>query len=216
MDLNRNPGSCSPVCDPSGVNGWDRTVIDHHNENAATASDVLVAVLPAQAIWLVLGDFLHLGGDDGMADILIMTEVLTVSGAVNQVVKMGVARPRPYMYREDDGSGLRKNNADDYRSFYSMHTSTVFSVLTGAAFIFSKRYPDSRLRWLVWTFALSGGATVAALRVGAGKHFYTDVITGAAAGCAVGLIVPAVHLRRQKKKDAVAVYPSGLGVAGTF
>ena len=216
MDASNSLDMCAPTCDPQDVNSWDRRVIPNHSSGAKRASDVLVVSLPLQALWLVIGDGLHLGAEDAVADTLILTEVLAVSNALNQLVKSAVERPRPYMYREDDGSGLRKDNADDYRSFYSMHTNTVFAVLTGTAVIFSLRYPSHPFKWFLWTAALAGGATVAALRVLAGKHFFTDVITGAVTGIASGIAIPASHLRRRPKPLPVEIAPSGLGVAGSF
>ena len=216
MDLSNNLDTCVPACDPGSVNGWDRRAISHHNSAAKTASDVSAVVLPLQAIWLIVGDRLHLGVEDATADAVILSEVLAVSNGLNQLVKAAVERPRPYMYREDDGDGLRRNNADDYRSFYSMHTNTVFAVLTGTAFIFTVRYPEHPFKWVLWTAAVAGGATVAALRVLAGKHFFTDVLTGAVTGIAAGIAIPALHLRRRPKPLPVNIAPSGLGVAGSF
>jgi membrane-associated phospholipid phosphatase len=216
MDRSRNLDDCVPFCDPDTINAWDRRVVPHHNENARVASDVLVVALPAQALWLILADAQHFGAGEAVADIIILTEVLTVQGAVNQIVKTWAGRPRPYMYREEGPDDLRKNNADDYRSFYSSHTSTVFAVLTGAATIFSMRYPNSGWKWPVWTFAILGGASVAMLRTMAGKHYFTDVLIGAAFGIGVGVAVPLLHLKRKKSNHKVAVCPSGVGLTGTF
>jgi membrane-associated phospholipid phosphatase len=216
VDRARNLDICAPSCDPKTVNPWDRQVISNHNLHARWASDVLVVFLPAQTLWFVLADGTRLGASDAAIDLIILTEVLTIQGAVNQIVKTAVERPRPYMYREERPDGLRKNNADDYRSFYSSHTSTVFAVLTGAATIFSMRYPHNRFRYLIWAFALVSGSVVAALRTVAGKHFYTDVTTGAAAGIGVGIAVPWFHLRKQPSHRKVAVVPCEGGVAGTF
>jgi membrane-associated phospholipid phosphatase len=216
MDRSRNLDLCLPYCDPDSINPWDRRVVPHHNENAKIASDVLVVALPAQALWLVLLDSQRLGAKAGVSDVIILAEVLGVQAAVNQIVKTAVKRPRPYMYREESLDGLRKNNADDYRSFYSSHTSTVFAVLTGASTIVSLRYPHSGLKWLMWTVAMAGGASVAMLRTLAGKHFYTDVLIGGIAGIGVGVAVPLLHCKRQKSNRKVTLHPSGLGLAGTF
>ncbi len=215
-DRSRTSDLCDPFCDPSTVNAWDRTVIGNHNAGAKAASDALVTVLPMQSLWLVVTDFLRLGGDEGVADAVVLTETLAVSGALNQAVKVLTARPRPYMYRAEADDGLRLNTGDDYRSFYSSHTSSVFAVLTATAFIFSKRNPKSPLRPLVWALAVSAGATLGVLRVAAGKHFYTDVLSGAAIGTAVGLLIPALHFKRRHRRRSISFYPSGGGLAADF
>ncbi len=216
MDKSRNPNLCVPYCDADEVNVWDRKVIFHHNEAARMGSDILVVLLPAQALWLVAADGMRLGTRDAVVDLVILTEVLTVQGGINQIVKTIAARPRPYMYREEGADGLRKHNADDYRSFWSSHTSTVFAVLTGAATILSMRYPKSPLKWPVWTFAMMGGASVAMLRTLAGKHFYTDVLLGAFLGIASGVAIPLLHARRLRPHRKVEVYPAGVGIGGAF
>ena len=41
---------------------------------------------------------------------------------------------------------------------------------------------------------MAGGATlVSVARVGAGRHFYTDVVAGSLAGAVIGALVPRLH-----------------------
>ena len=67
------------------------------------------------------------------------------------------------------------------------------AVATGV--LFARRHPASGWRWAVWAGALALAGATAALRVAAGRHFFTDVVVGAAAGSAVGFGLPYLHLR---------------------
>lgn len=111
---------------------------------------------------------------------------------VNDMVKLAVRRPRPYVYDDTVDAGTR-SSADAGLSFYSMHTSTAISMATATSYLFTARHPESP--WVaplcVGTYAVA--ATVGTLRVQAGAHFWTDVVVGAAAGSAVGLLVPLLH-----------------------
>jgi len=216
-DLSDHLQRCVPACDPSGINALDRRVVDYHNRGARVASDVLVVALPAQAILLSLIDLKEWGLSEVASDVLLITQAMAVSGAIGEIVKRSVSRPRPYMHRDDPDDPLRQHNAHDFRSFYSSHTSTVFSATIAMAAIFSRRHPGSPLKWLFWGVAVAGGTTIAALRVAAGKHFFSDVMVGAAAGTTTGLIIPALH-RRPKRTlmSKVVVSPKFTGIQGVF
>jgi membrane-associated phospholipid phosphatase len=53
-----------------------------------------------------------------------------------------------------------------------------------------------RRRVWLWGLAAVGPLGMAATRVGAGRHFYSDVLTGALVGGLLGGLVPLVHPRR--------------------
>jgi membrane-associated phospholipid phosphatase len=71
-----------------------------------------------------------------------------------------------------------------------------------------KRHPKSSLVVPVWLFSESLAAATASLRVVAGKHFITDVITGAAAGTAIGILIPYLH--QKTLPDGVLAFASRL------
>ena len=80
-------------------------------------------------------------------------------------------------------------------SFSSWHSSTVFALATVYSYLFMLCHSGSRLIALVWILTEGLAASTAARRVFAGKHFWTDVLTGAAVGVATGLVVPLLHRR---------------------
>ena len=114
-----------------------------------------------------------------------------ITAALLQVVKHRVNRPRPYAHycEPDCGDDLGKRDAQV--SFFSGHTALAVSFAVSAGTIASMRsYPHAG--WV-----LGGGLTMAAttgyLRIAADRHYFTDVLTGALVGAAVGWAVPHLH-----------------------
>ena len=198
-------------CSPSSVNSFDRGVIGNASDTADLISNVTVGlaiVAPPVADWLALGTSRTL-----LDDLIVFTESLTVNAALNTAVKYAVQRPIPRAYSDpsvvaDPGS---------YRSFYSGHTSLAFAALSTTSVTLNARYG---LTWQPWVATVVIGASVGLERVLAGYHFYTDVLVGAAAGAAVGIAVPLVHLRARHFRLS-AFRPGdgagmGLEIAGAF
>jgi len=210
------PGRCAP-CDPSDVNAFDRTAIGFDNRGARVASNVGAFGVPALAGIASLFDAARFGRGAALEDLVLVAESVAISGAVNQVVKQGFRRPRPYMYDAElaEESGTAWKN---YLSFYSGHTSTAFAAATSFATIFALRRPDDPWRFAVWGAGLAASTMVGACRVLAGRHFWTDVIAGAVAGSAVGVLVPRMHLRRRSARGegVSARIVAGPGSAAVF
>ena len=141
-------------------------------------------------------------------DGLVVGEAILVNTAVNQLTKIAVRRPRPLLY--DSPTKAELDNADNYRSFYSQHTSLTFAAGLSYARTFALRHPQSRYRWLGYTAAVGAGMAAGTLRVLSGKHFPTDVLTGAAAGTAAGLAVPWLHPKRNATRVTVLPTRSGM------
>lgn len=202
------PGpSCGPVCNADTINALDRTVVGWHSPAARTASNVLIGFNIALPFALDLLDVAANRPPHAVTgylqDALILGEVFVVNAALNTAFKYAVRRPRPFMYEPEPGPGSEpgvatledRQDSDAGLSFYSQHSSTAFSLATAYSYLFSLRHPGSR--WIVPVWLLSEGlaATTATLRVLAGKHFWTDVLVGAVAGSAIGLLIPFVHRR---------------------
>jgi membrane-associated phospholipid phosphatase len=176
-------------CSSSSVNAFDRGVIGNASNTADTISNVTVGVAilaPPVADWLALGASRTL-----LDDVVVFTQSLTVNGAIDTAVKYAVQRPIPRAY--SDPAFAAKPGS--YRSFYSGHTSTVFAALSTTSVTLNARYG---LTWQPWVASFVVGSSVGAERVLAGYHFYTDVLVGAAAGVAVGTLVPVLHLRSHR------------------
>lgn len=199
-----SPGSCAP----GSVNAFDRFAVDLHSKPADIASDVTVGLSVAVP---ALADAFRLGlGPALREDLTILTETVAVNAVIVTGVKYLVQRPLPVTYARRDGL---PEQAQGYRSFYSGHTSTAVAALTASAWTLHFRDGPQAWPWIVTGVV---GASVAAERVLAGRHFPSDVLVGAAAGFAVGTAIPWLHVRRPLAKRGlsdVGVVPAGRGLA---
>lgn len=189
-------------CDPSAIGGLDRRVLGNENLTAAHASDALLYTAVGLPFVADLTDALVTGrrlpggvrhAAGGWArDAVVLFEVLSVNVALTNLVKYAVRRPRPYSYDPDSALGdVTENEAR--LSFYSGHASTTFAMMTAWATLFTYRHPRARAAAPVWIAAIGLATATSLLRVVAGKHFWTDIATGALAGSAVGILVPTLH-----------------------
>lgn len=174
-------------CDPGEVNALDRHVIGNHNKLLDDASDATAGIATVAPLLL---DALDVGFSTPLLeDAAIYGEALAVNGAFVTAAKYIVQRPLPRTYA---GDPALINQPGGYRSFYSGHTSLVVAALSVSAVTLGLRHGQHTWPWLV---VAAIGGMVAAERVAAGRHFYSDVAVGALAGAAVGTLVPLAHER---------------------
>lgn len=191
-------------CPASSVNAFDRGVIGNASNAADWASDVteaLAIAAPPVANWLVLRN-----RRVWLEDAIVFAETMSLNGAFVTMSKYAFQRPVPRVYSGD----ADPRNPGNYRSFYSGHTSYTFAALSTASVTITARYG---LTWQPWVVTLLVGGSVAAERVLAGYHFYSDVFLGAGAGMVVGTGVALLHLRVPRVRLSV-FQPWGGGGAG--
>ena len=194
-------------CDPSQVPGFDRVALHWHSQAADVAGNVteVLALLAPVGVDLVDVGF----GEALFEDMVVYSEVLSISGTATQAAKYGVQRPRPYVYGSTSTAVLR--SPASYTSFFSGHATVTFGALTTLAMTESFRHGP-----MVWPWLLAGllGTSVAVERVLAGQHFPTDVIVGAAVGVGTGVLVPWLHRRAVPAEPRVDVVfrPGGAGL----
>ena len=187
-------------CDAAELPSYDRVALHHHSSLAGGVSDGLIYtalglafVATALPDWDEGPDWLTRGRAMG-ADVVVAGESIAVAGALSQVLKVAIARPRPYLY--DAGPGdVRLTQGKSYESMPSGNSTAAFSAMAALATGWAIRYPHSKqTKWLVIGGAVL--ATVASgLRVYAGKHFPSDLLGGALLGVGVGVAVPLLHER---------------------
>lgn len=125
-----------------------------------------------------------------MTDIVLIAQATFWNGAINEIIKIGVNRPRPFVYRNPSNEGKVHHS---YSSFYSGHTS--FAALATVGLIASL-IANSAPYWMTLLFGVTGLAltlVTGALRVAAGVHFYTDVAFGLIAGIIISFLVQKRH-----------------------
>jgi membrane-associated phospholipid phosphatase len=161
-------------------------------------------------------------------DTTIILESFMVSQVVNQVVKFSVGRERPFVHVLPEGEkGLTAHPTDNNLSFFSGHTTLAFSLVVAAGTVSELRgYRHST--W-IWAVGLPVAASVGLLRMGADKHYLTDVAVGALVGSAFGVAVPLLLHPRQEGSVStsrgnpatapqmqVAASPAGIVLSGRF
>lgn len=129
---------------------------------------------------------LYYAGIDGFYgwdNLIVASEVLAAQLALASWTKYLTLRTRPYLYHHN--SETEKSVSSRF-SFYSAHTSTAFSMAVfNHYYQHHASYRDDTNIWLGYLLA----AGVAGSRVAAGKHFFSDVLVGAAAGSAVSYYI---------------------------
>jgi membrane-associated phospholipid phosphatase len=127
---------------------------------------------------------------DGIGtDLLVVAEAGVLAADLNQLAKLLALRERPDIHAlTPDARRARPLDAGDDLSFYSGHTTAAVSVAVAAGTVASLR--GYRLAPLVWATALPPALVTGYLRIGADRHYFTDVLTGAATGVLIGVLVP--------------------------
>jgi membrane-associated phospholipid phosphatase len=205
------------TCRPSSVNALDRPVAGTWDAGYSVSGEVLIASLYTLTVLFDLLDVVKADEpiSSFLVDFVVLAEAVLLNGALNQIAKVAVARPRPLLYdRELDHS--RQRDPDSYVSFYSAHTSSAFALGLAYAQTFAYRHPDSPFRYLVYAGAVIAGGVIGATRIAAGKHFPSDVLVGAAVGTGVGLVIPWLHRNTDHAQLSFSATPNSFGVSLTI
>jgi membrane-associated phospholipid phosphatase len=154
--------------------------------------------------------------DDRLGNVLddqiIVLEAVVGAALLNQAVKFVAGRERPFVRAlPADQKGLVDGATDNNLSFYSGHTSLGFSFACAAGTVASLRGYD--LAPWIWGSGLTLATATGLLRIGADKHYATDVLTGAVVGSAVGVLVPLL-LHRRDGDEAPAAVGADVGPGG--
>jgi membrane-associated phospholipid phosphatase len=144
------------------------------------------------------------------ADLVVVAESGVLAADLNQLVKYLVVRERPYAHAFAlIDPTVPRASAEDDLSFYSGHTSESVSLAVAAGTVASIR--QYRLAPLVWATSLPLALVTGYLRIGADRHYFTDVLTGAVVGAAIGFLVPYVFHRG----DETTGVPAATGSTGS-
>ncbi len=152
-------------------------------------------------------------GSNVAIDALVILEAVILVADVNQATKLLVGRERPFVHAlPDEEKPLTAHPPDNNLSFFSGHTSMAFALATASGTVASMRRYDAAPA--VWATGLPLAAFVGYLRIAADKHYFTDVLSGALLGSALGASLPLLlHRPREGASPAVAAAPGGLTTA---
>lgn len=203
--------------DVSDINSFDRKYVNNYSPVDAKTSDYIrtgITILPI----LLLSE--HHTKEDITSLLVMAAEVMSVTFGITNGVKNLVARTRPSVYNpivplsERTSSGSRK-------SFFSGHTSHTAAGAFFMAKVISDYHPNMNKGTKIglWSVSAYIPAITGYLRVKAGKHFPTDVMTGYAVGAFIGWLIPHLHSVNRKRflnKIDLQVNPSPSGMQFSF
>jgi membrane-associated phospholipid phosphatase len=199
------------------LNGLDAAIRRHwrwsSREKAHEWSSVALAlslVVPAGAFAAARGGF----GDGFGEEMLLVVESSAVSLALTQGTKYLFRRERPWAHAGDPPRGEHLGSRDASLSFVSGHASVAFALAVSTGSLASLR-GDGGKEW-VWATGLTLAAASGYLRIAADRHYFTDVVAGAALGATVGWVVPRLVDRKPKPAPGDAVARPGAGSVPLF
>ncbi|NNC21743.1 phosphatase PAP2 family protein [Corallococcus exiguus] len=144
-------------------------------------------------------------------DATIMVQSAVLASVANQAVKFAVGRERPFVHVLPEAEkGLTAHPTDNNLSFYSGHTNLAFSLAVSAGTVATMR--GYKHQAVVWGVGLPLAASVGLLRMGADKHYLSDVVTGAVLGTAFGVAVPLLLHGRVDDTPPTSARPSSVSL----
>ncbi len=190
------------------VNWFDRSASFNYSSGSITASDILLSVTAATPLLLYLSPAVR---KDAAEYTFMLAEVMMFTYSFTHIVKGSVRRIRPYAYNVDAPEDL-KMNEDTRKSFFSGHASISFASAMFVSETFAAYNPDSEYKGSVRAGALLLAAATSYLRYSAGKHFPTDILTGAIVGSAIGYCIPLLHKSDSGSQVSFGPYMFGVTV----
>lgn len=191
----------------------DRWAAGNHSHLADLGSNLaiypLVCLPGVVSAWELAQGRQSWGG--AVADAVVFSEAMAFSSGLDLWVRSLQVHPRPLVYDRKVAADERLS-PEASGSFYSGHANAAFLSAVYFAYSWSLRNPDSDHQVWVWAGSLGAASVVAGLRIGAGKHYLSDVLVGAAAGSFFGFAFPYMHRRAGEGGGGPAI---GLGMVGS-
>ena len=174
----------------AGGNSWKVGLIDNaartsYNGRTAHISDGM-ALGTALAAGMVT---FALPKNQQTQYIQLAVQNVWITANITQTVKMLALRNRPYT----PVPGFVSTKTDDHFSFFSGHSAITATAAT-TAILMALNQPNTPTWGKAAAYTAGGLAlTTAGLRIAAGKHYPSDVVTGILVGVAVAVINTKLH-----------------------
>lgn len=200
------PDTCR-WCTPPGIDTSVRDALLWQDTDRARLFSHLTGYVAVPVLGIGLTAYVAGSADDAswarvIDDVLPVLETVAISQVVTQVAKWSVARQRPFVH-----FGNPEPDQDDNMSFWSGHSALAFGVTTSAGMIAHAR--GSKFEPVIWGVGLPLSAAASYFRIAGDKHYFTDVVTGAAIGVVSGLTIP----RLMRRHNDVTIVPQARGAA---
>jgi membrane-associated phospholipid phosphatase len=195
---------------------WHGTELPQNLSNALAYG--ALPVLEAGFLALAMAQDNRRGEFAGNA--LVVGEAVAIAGVLGQLVKYTTGRERPFVHAlPAEQKPLTDDPGDNNLSFYSAHTGFAFALASSAGSVATLR--GYRLAPVVWVVGGVLALATGYLRIASDRHYFTDVLTGAVAGTAVGVGVPFLF-HRGNDEHRLTLVPiatpgiTALALAGVF
>ena len=188
-------GTECTLCEPAEVNALDdffRTALRRPDpEPARIISNVLsYGVGPALTVGLgVVAAAADHRLDESPLDLLLVAQGTLAAVAVSEAIKPFALRERPdYHALDAEQKRAVHDVSEPLLSFPSGHPMAVWAATASMGTVASMR--GYRLAPMIWIAGSLLGLATGYARIAADRHYFTDVLAGAAIGYGVGFAVP--------------------------
>lgn len=183
--------------DPQSLHKFNIDATKQNNKAASAVSDVLLAggfVFP----WFLAFDK-DIRSDLGTVSLMYL-ETMALTGMGYWLTAGLIDKNRPYVYNSDVKFSKRISKHSK-NSFYGGHPSVTAAGTFFIAQVFSDYHPDSKFKYVLWSFAGASTLANAYCRYKGGFHFISDIAIGVGVGTAIGIAVPLLHRKKNKESN---------------
>ena len=169
------------------VNAFDRFACYQWHPQAAKVSDAIAFGTACLYAYFLVD---HSTQKDAVKITAVGLQSVLMTHALSNIFKLSL-RPRPYNYNAQVDLHT-KMKPDARMSFFSAHTGTVSALSFSFAYAYQTYHPNQK-NISLWAASATLPAIQGYLRVRAGKHFPTDVITGYIVGLGSAWLMHKMH-----------------------
>jgi membrane-associated phospholipid phosphatase len=205
---------------PGEVNAVDdffRTALRRPDTEPARVLSNVLSYGVGPAVSLGLG--VLAAGADGRVDetpvnLLIVGQAALAAVSVSELIKPFALRERPDYHALDSTQKVAvEASSEPLLSFPSGHPMAIFAVTAAMGTVASMR--GYRLTPLIWIGGSILGLATGYLRIAADRHYFTDVLAGAAIGYGIGAAVPWLFHQPTRASSALGRFLQGTRIATT-
>jgi len=188
----KRPLPDASLLDRSQIFWLDRKLMPARKKWATSLSDPLVyASIASGGIMSMCAN-----KKDWRTGAVIWGGTIIITQGITHLTKVVARRPRPTAYHLSEQGQLLKKK--EYQSFLSGHTSiAVASVVTGSVLWLNWQKSE----WTLPAISIIMASGCGLCRIFSGRHFFTDVLTGAIVGATIGVLMPISHEKKALSKE---------------